>query len=345
MPAGSCSAKGGSTSMNRTASPRPSAPAAPNPPRPAPAAASPPLPATLQRGAPLVPTDSASGRALAAVIAILTFLAALCAAGAELVAVSSAEWRSSVAREATIQVRPKPGRDVEADIARAVELARATPGIADAVPFSKREAERLLEPWLGAGLDIEGIPVPRLVVLRIAPDRTPDLQDLRRRVEEAIPGASVDDHKVWMARLSAMAGTVVGIGAGLAGLVLIATGLAVAFATRGAMAGNREVVDVLHFVGADDAFIAREFQRRFFRLGLRGGIAGAGAALLLILVLRELARFWQASPQGDQLEALFGTFDIGWGGVAAVILIGGLVSIVTAVVSRVTVRRYLAGAM
>ena len=39
------------------------------------------------------------------------------------------------------------------------------------------------------------------------------------------------------------------------GLVLMAMGLAVTFATRGAMAGNREIVDVLHFVGAEDRFI------------------------------------------------------------------------------------------
>ena len=86
-----------------------------------------PLPASLRRNAPLVPVDSAGGRALAAVIAILTFLAALCAGGADLVATSSGEWRSAVAREVTIQVRPHPQRDIEADVARAAELARRDP--------------------------------------------------------------------------------------------------------------------------------------------------------------------------------------------------------------------------
>ena len=79
-------------------------------------------------------------------------------------------------------------------------------------------------------------------------------------------------------------------------LVLVATGLAVAFATRGAMAGNREVVDVLHFVGADDDFIAREFQRRFFRLGLKGGLAGGGLALLLITLCGFLLSAWRGEP-------------------------------------------------
>ena len=95
-----------------------------------------------------------------------------------------------------------------------------------------------------------------------------------------------------------MANTIIGIGVVLVVLVLVAAGLAVIFATRGAMAGNREVVEVLHFVGANDDFIAREFQRRFFRLGLRGSAIGAGAALLLTLILGFVARSWRASPAG-----------------------------------------------
>jgi cell division transport system permease protein len=109
------------------------------------------------------------------------------------------------------------------------------------------------------------------------------------------------------------------------------------------MAGNREVVAVLHFVGADDDFIAREFQRRFFRLGLKGGAIGIAAALAFIAALAALSRLWRASPAGDQIEALFGAFTIGWRGYAIVVVIGIVVSLVTAIVSRLTVRRFLAG--
>src|SRR5690349_19354898 len=90
------------------------------------------LPASHRRNAPLVPVDSAGGRALAAVIAILTFLAALCAGGAELIATSSQQWRSDIAREVTIQVRPNAQRSIQADVDKAVALARQTPGVEEA---------------------------------------------------------------------------------------------------------------------------------------------------------------------------------------------------------------------
>lgn len=310
------------------------------PARPAPEAEA--LPATLRRNAPLVPTDTAAGRSLAAVIAILTFLAALCAGAAEMVSASANQWQGSVAQEVTIQVRPSPGRDIEADLARAEGLAKAEPGIAATRVFSKQEAERLLEPWLGSGLDLGDLPVPRLVALTLGTP-APDLKRLRAGLAEALPGvASLDDHVLWLQRLSTMANTFVGAGIGIVALVLVATGLAVAFATRGAMAGNREVVEVLHFVGADDDYIARAFQRRFFGLGLRGGAIGAGLALLAFWLAGLLARAWRSGPAGDEIEALFGAFHIGWRGYAAVLAIGIIASLVTGVVSRLTVRRFLA---
>jgi cell division transport system permease protein len=123
----------------------------------------------------------------------------------------------------------------------------------------------------------------------------------------------------------------------------VAAGLAVIFATRGAMAGNKEVVDVLHFVGANDDFIAREFQRRFFRLGLRGSIVGAAAALVLTTALGLVTSSWRASPAGDQIEALFGSFSMSWRGYALVVVIALVVALVTGIVSRLTVRRFLNG--
>jgi cell division transport system permease protein len=309
------------------------------PPQPLPEAR--PLPATLRRGAPLVPVDTTGGRAVAAVIGILTFLAALCAGGAELVAASSAEWRAAVTREVTIQIRPSAQRPIEDDVARATALARAVPGVESAKPFTQAESEQLLEPWLGTGLDFSDLPVPRLIVLHLADATQPDFTGLREQLRTQIPGASLDDHALWVSRLSTMANTVVGMGLALVILVLAATALAVIFATRGAMAGSREVVEVLHFVGANDDYIAREFQRRFFRLGLRGSIVGAGAALLLTAVFGLLAHAWRASPAGDQIEALFGSFSIGWRGYAVIVLIAFMVSAIAGIVSRVTVRRFL----
>src|SRR5215472_7408489 len=114
----------------------------------------------------IVPRRSISGRALIAVVAIMTFLASLTTGAVMLVLGSAAEWQSDVAREMTIQILPAPGRDLDAEARTAAEIARAVPGIAGVRPYTAAESAHLLEPWLGTGLAIDALPVPRIIVLR-----------------------------------------------------------------------------------------------------------------------------------------------------------------------------------
>lgn len=299
------------------------------------------LPSNLRRDQPLVPVDSAAGRALVAVIAILTFLASLSAGAALLTARASEQWRGAVANEMTIQVRPDSRRNIEADVARAVEMARGVASIADARAVPKAESDKLLEPWLGAGLDLVELPVPRLIVLRLKGGSSPDLAAFKESLRREVPTAILDDHRLWLRRLSTMANTIILAGVATVLLVLTAAALAVAFATRGAMAGSRDSVEVLHLVGADDAFIAREFQSRFVRLGLRGGGIGGLAAIVAIAILGWFSSRWSAAPESEQLQALFGAFEIGWSGYAAVLLVAVIVAAIAGLVSRFTVRHYL----
>src|ERR1044071_2754288 len=120
----------------------------------------------LRAEASIVPADSISGRALVAVIAIMTFLAALTLGAVVLVRSASGDWQAAVAREVTIQIRPADQRNVEADVQRAVAIAQGTPGIVSARPYSRQESAALLEPWLGSGLDLGELPVPRIIVLK-----------------------------------------------------------------------------------------------------------------------------------------------------------------------------------
>ncbi|MDP3408632.1 ABC transporter permease [Bosea sp. (in: a-proteobacteria)] len=300
-----------------------------------------PLPSNLRRDQPLVPIDTVAGRALMAVIAILTFLAALSAGAAVLAARASEQWRGAVANEMTIQIRPDSRRDIEADIARAVAMARTVDGVASVQPVPRAESDKLLEPWLGTGLDLVELPVPRLIVLKLRSGAGPDLAAFGAALRREVPTAILDDHRLWIRRLSTMASTIILSGAAVVLLVLAAAALAVAFATRGAMAGSRDSVEVLHLVGADDAFIAREFQSRFVRLGLRGGAVGGAAAILVIALLGILSSRWSAEPEAEQLQAMFGAFEIGWAGYVAVVLVAVVVAAIAGLVSRITVRHHL----
>ena len=296
----------------------------------------PQVPATARNLSPIVPRASISGRALVAVVAIMTFLASITTGTVLLVSASAAEWQSEVASEITIQVRPSAGRDLDRDAAAAAEAMRAQPGIIEIRPFTKEESAKLLEPWLGSGLSIEQLPVPRVIVARLQPGAVLDLAALRARVTQAAPSASVDDHRAWIERMRSMTGATVFAGIGILALVIIATIISVSFATRGAMAANRPIVEVLHFVGAGDSYIANRFLRHFLRLGLEGGLIGGGAAMLGFGFSESIAGWFSGTPVGDQFAALLGTFSLRPSGYLALAAQAVLIAAITAWASRRT---------
>jgi cell division transport system permease protein len=292
--------------------------------------------------APIVPKTSIAGTALVAVVAIMTFLAALTTGAVVLVMKSASDWQSEVAREMTIQVRPVPNRNVDTEVAKAVAVARAANGVSEVRPYTQQESARLLEPWLGSGLTLDDLPIPRLIVVRVQDGSAPDLPALRDELARQVAGATLDDHRSWVERMQTMAKSAVTIGLTMLGLMLIAMILSVTFATRGAMATNRTTVEVLHFVGARDRYIARQFQRHFLLLGLKGGLIGGGVAIALFVLAQFTVERFMGSAGGEEIAALFGSFSLGNLGYGLIALQIVIAAVVTAATSRAVVNRTLA---
>jgi cell division transport system permease protein len=291
---------------------------------------------------PIVPPRTVARRTLLALVAIMSFLACLSVATVTIVADGAASWERQIAEEITIQIKPSEGVDMQAAIDRTVAIAESSPGVESAIAISNEDAASLLEPWLGAGFDTADLPIPRLVAVHLTPDASPlDMAALAARLGEEVPLATLDDHRQWQNRLAAMARVMTAAGWLVLGLVFAATALCVIFATRGAMASNRTVIEVLHFVGAEDSYIAREFQRHFLMLGLRGAGIGGAMAALLFFAIGFLGRFEGSSPEETQLRMLFGDPALGATGyLGALATVFGL-AILIAVTARLTVRRTL----
>jgi len=291
--------------------------------------------------APIVPPQNVAGHALVLVIAIMTFLSCLTLGAVTLVNDTATTWQTQIAREATIQIKPEEGLDIDAALAEAARIAGGFAGVRSATIVDRAATARLLEPWLGSGLDIDELPVPRLVIVTIDAASPPDFGAMRAMISEQIPNATLDDHRTWVDRLVAMARTTVTIGMTVLGLILSATLLTVVFATRGAMAGNGHIIEVLHFVGAEARFIAAEFRRHFLLTGMKGAAAGGAAAGIVFVIFSWWSSRNMATPQGDQAAALFGNFSIGLAGYAGAAVIVLAIAALTAATSHLTVVSYL----
>lgn len=291
-------------------------------------------------GFQIVPERSVAGRTLMMLITIMTFLSCVTFGGVVLVQQSAVAWSADVGREVTIQIRPIEGQVMDSNLRVAIELAEATEGVSRAYALSEEEGEALLEPWLGE-VDLSGLEIPRLVVVQLSDPARADFLTLASHLAEAVPGATLDTHTLWRQQINAMAGTVVVSGLLVLALILIATTLAVVFATRGTMASNREIVDVLHFIGASNRFIAAEFQGRFLSIGLKGGAIGGASAIVFFLIAGFVTGAVLPDASATQLTILFDRFLPGLGGLLGLVALVLVIAVLTAATSRLTVYRFL----
>lgn len=294
-----------------------------------------------QQPSPIVPRATVVGRSLIFVTAIMCFLASLALGTAWAVHRAAQTWIVDAGREVTVQVKPVDGLDPDKQLSETLRIITGTSGVLNAKTLSVEENAKILEPWLGAGLDLTELPVPRLIALELDPVVPADLAALSSRLAGAIPGVTLDDHRAWQAQIRSVSGWLQTAGFLVLLLMLGATTAIIVFATRSAIAGNRDIVHVLHMVGARHSFIAREFQRHFLILGLKGGLIGGAAAAWLFVVARTVAARIAAPVTGETLGALVQSLSIGWAGYAGIAgIIAGL-AVLSALSSRITVLRYL----
>lgn len=238
----------------------------------------------------LVPDNEGAGRFLPWVIAVMTFLATLVMAGALVTDTAIRGWNSSLTGTLTVEIAADPDADMAARVEDAVTLLRATAGVRDARPLARDEIALLLEPWLGQNNLIDDLPVPRLIDVELDGAQDLDVERLAERLAERVPGARIDDHAAWLDRLVRLARGLQLMAAGIVVLIGLAMTCVIVFATRAAFAAHHGVIEVLHLIGARDAYIARHFQNHALAMGLRGGLAGMVLAALALLPLAYGAR-------------------------------------------------------
>jgi cell division transport system permease protein len=226
-------------------------------------------------------------RFLPLIVALMVFLGALSLAAATAIGSAIERWDTNLAGRITVQV---PANRASPDaLERLVEALTATPGIVKAETLDSAATRALVEPWLGAvGADLE-LPLPAVIDVETAAGTVFDVNLLAGRLIKIAPGIIVDDHRVWLAPLIRVARTAELVAFAILALIGLTAIAAVIFATRSGLAVHSTIINLLHVMGAQDAYIARQFQMQAMMLGTRGGIMGSVAALVVLLVLTTMS--------------------------------------------------------
>lgn len=241
-----------------------------------------------------------SARFLPWLVSLMTFLTAIAVAVTFVLSGLVGRWDRDVSGTLTVQVSPVPGEVGDAGmnnrVIQAIALLKATPGVLEVKALDKAQTASLLEPWLGSLDVVRDLPLPRLIDVSIDMEKGVNISNLATRLKNDVAGASLDDHRAWLARLVQLSVSTQYLALGIVLLIGGVTTLTVIYATRTSMTVHKSVIEVLHQIGAHDDYIARQFAQRAFNQAFAGGLLGVGLAVPCLLGLGHVT---------DQMEGGF----------------------------------------
>lgn len=278
------------------------------------------------RGVAALPYREPGSRMLPLVIAVMVYLAALSITSFGAMSSALGGWRADLASTLTVQVPARPDATLKQRIDATLQVLRSWPGIADARPLTEAELKRLLEPWLGSEASLSDLPVPHLIDVGLKPGAAIDSTALSAALEKAAPGVALDSNQDWVNQVVRMGELIQAVALAIIILVSVAGVAIIVFATRAGLSVHHETIEILHLMGAHDAFIAKEFQNRYFRLGVLGGILGLLIAAASLFAALHVVR----SSEGPWLPRLVPS--------VGAYLVLGLLPVASGVLAMVTAR-------
>jgi cell division transport system permease protein len=217
---------------------------------------------------------------LPCLMALTVYSAALGTAGLIAVGDQRRSWDAALADAMTLQI---PAEASTARLETVLAMLRQTKGVVRVHLLEPAETARLVEPWFGSAMVVDRLPVPRMVDFRVDGAEAPDFTELRQKLAAILPDARLEEHGALLADLHGGAARLTSILAAFVVCVLLIAVLSAMSAAATGLTRHRELVELLHWLGATDGYIARQFQTPALRLGLVGAGIGAAAAALTML--------------------------------------------------------------
>ena len=266
--------------------------------------------------------------------AFMVFQAVLAMTAVLVLNATAGRWDHGVRGTLTVQIaRVDADDDNTKRLQQTLNVLAVTPEIDRYEVIDDAQLLRLLEPWLGHYVEVGDLPLPQLIDVALKAKTDLDLRALSNRIAAQVPGTSIDDHEIWLERLVRLIEMIEGVAAAVLIFVGLATVGTVVFTTRTGLAIHKEAIEVLHLIGAQDSYIARQFAGRAMALGLRGGIMGLALAIPTVLGVGYLAQ-----PMEGALVPQLGLEPAHWGTLAVLPIAAAVIAMLTA---RLTVMRTL----
>jgi cell division transport system permease protein len=266
----------------------------------------------------------------------MTFLAVMALAASFALGNMTERWSSGLKNSLTIEI---PAEDEDGKLRSEDVLTKLSDQVFEKLQsysalesvevLSQDQVNELIEPWLGSGLALTDIPLPGLVSITLRNNEKIDMDTIQFDLAKISENIRIDTHQEWLGDVLKFANTLQMAAFIVTFIVALTTVIAVASAIRSRIAEYKSDVQLLHFMGASDDYITRQFQRHAFMIGLEGGLIGLVSGGLIIAIFSAIL----SSNGGGVLPS----FVLNSSHVAILLFLPVLICLLTSLTARRTV--------
>jgi len=212
-------------------------------------------------------------------ITLMTFLAVLALSASFALGSIAKSWSTGLENKLTIEI-PAGIKDQDKLI---IEIKKKLDGIDNIEKtdvLSNDKTAELVAPWLGEDFALDDVPMPSLIAVETQENTQEFIDSLQKDLTAIHDDIRIDTHEEWLVDFLRMIGSLK-FATFFVSLVIGATAVtAITGVIRARMAEHKDDVELLHLMGASDAYIAGQFKRYALRLGLLGGTFGLFAGVI-----------------------------------------------------------------
>ena len=224
-------------------------------------------------------------------VGVAVFLVAITLAGVLGINSMFENSRKQVVSNFTVQVLPQPNyEDSNEDLLNVVHFLEKYPDVEQVSVLSDEDLRALLEPWLGNNVDVEMLPIPKLLDVKISSGNLFDYKELAVRLSEVSYNASINDHNMWLSRLLRFINSLKVLALTVLILVLSATVVSIVYAAKTSLNVHKDTINILHIMGATDEYIAINYVKQIAKVTLFAGIIGMLVSVPAIMVIGNMAK-------------------------------------------------------
>lgn len=213
------------------------------------------------------------------------------------------KWTSGLENTLTVEI---PYSDTQAETSSNILAAlKEADGVKSAQLMSRDAMGELLSPWLGeSAAGMKDLPMPALITIDLKERDQRIMRGLTQIVQDISPKAKIDAHEQWLTDLVRFTNTLK-----IAALVImisigLVTSLTVAGAVRSRMAIHHTELELLHIMGADDGYIAKQFQKYIYWLCGRGVLLGFVICAVTVGIMQTISMASSEALPGLNLSPL-----------------------------------------